>query len=153
MLQGAAEIRDITLDEGAYADSLGLRYRVLYRPFGLGRELAAGHEPEGSVHVGAFDGGTLIGYARLVPVGAGAVKLYQVCVDPEREGAGIGTALVNALLGRALGMGVADVVLDARVPAVSFYERFGFSAEGPEFRSPRTGTPHRAMRLPLRRGL
>jgi predicted GNAT family N-acyltransferase len=133
----------------AYEASLDLRFRVMYEPFGLGRELAPGREPLDSVHLGAFDGESLVGYARLVPWAGDTAKVFQVVVEPERQGRGLGTALMRALLDRASADGARAVVLDAREHAVGFYEGFGFRATGDIFISPRTGTPHLPMALDL----
>ena len=45
--------------------------------------------------------------------------------------------------------GAASLVLDARLPAVAFYERLGFRATGGEFLMPRTKMPHIPMALDL----
>src|SRR5204862_77624 len=40
-----------------------------------------------------------------------------------------------------------ELVLNAQLPVLAFYERLGYRAEGPEFLE--AGIPHRAMRKPL----
>lgn len=148
---GEVEYRGIEPGSTAFQRSLELRYRVMYAPFGLPREIARGIETPGAEHVGAFDGERLIGYARLVPgdrPGADA-RVYQVVVEPEWQQLGIGANLMYEVSVRALRIGASRLTLDARLPAVAFYERLGFVATGPEFLMPRTAMPH----IPMARSL
>ena len=68
-----------------------------------------------------------------------------MAVEPAFERRGIGSALVAALVEHARAAGMRSVWLNARVTALPFYERLGFSAEGEVFRTPRTYLPHRRM--------
>jgi GNAT superfamily N-acetyltransferase len=147
------------LEEGAplFEESLELRYRVMYEPFGLGRELAPGVPGPAWVHLAAIEEDRLMGYGRLafLPGGEGVAeggrkaKVYQLVVEPSRQCGGIGTALMRRLEELARERGVRRLVLDARLPAVGFYERLGYRTAGPEFLMPRTRMPH----LPMARDL
>src|SRR5206468_725759 len=46
-----------------------------------------------------------------------------------------------------LARGLRELVLNAQVAVIAFYERLGYRVEGPEFLE--AGIPHRAMRKPL----
>lgn len=95
-------------------------------------------------HVLARDGaGQPIGCGRLAPTR----KIGRMAVLPEWRGQGVGVALLRELLSRARTQGWPDVVLDAQVSAIGFYERAGFVAHGAEFQD--AGITHRAMRLIL----
>jgi predicted GNAT family N-acyltransferase len=87
--------------------------------------------------------GEPIGCARLTPHG----KIGRVAVRQPWRGQGVGLGLLRSLVARARGQGRADVVLDAQVSAVAFYEREGFVAHGEPFED--AGIVHRAMRLGL----
>lgn len=131
-----------------YEEAVGVRYRALYEPWGLQRELVADVDGRAYRHVVAVADGRVVGYGRIW-LEDGRSKIFQVAVDAERRERGIGAALVRRLEGIARSEGREECVLDARDYAIGFYERLGYAAEGPEFVSGRTGTPHRVMRRRL----
>jgi predicted GNAT family N-acyltransferase len=85
------------------------------------------------------------------PVGTGRLKLDcqigRMAVVREWRGRGVGTAILNALLGLARKEGCRVVRLHAQTHAIPFYARQGFVAVGGEFDE--AGIPHRAMELRL----
>jgi GNAT superfamily N-acetyltransferase len=86
----------------------------------------------GSVNFGAYDDGRLVGYARVVTDRATFAWLCDVYVDPSRRGAGVGTALLEAVSAELSTWQVKRALL-ATADAHGVYERFGFSAlEQPE---------------------
>jgi putative acetyltransferase len=100
----------------------------------------------------AQEGARLVGHVIgtrgwLEPFGTRAVGLGPLGVLPDRQGQGIGTALVHALL--AVGE-AADERLVALLGAPAYYQRFGFvrSTElGIEAPDPRWGAHFQARRL------
>jgi predicted GNAT family N-acyltransferase len=60
------------------------------------------------------------------------------------RGAGIGGAILEALMQEAKKRGDRSVILNAQIHAESFYERFRFVREGEEFME--AGIPHVRMR-------
>jgi predicted GNAT family N-acyltransferase len=142
------EVREIEPGTPEYQVAAELRYDALYREWGLPRTLIEDTDGRVYRHIAVFDGGRLVGYARLWLEG-GESKILQVSVASDRRGEGIGALLVEELVSMAVAAGRTEVVLDARAHVVSFYERLGFAAEGEEFISGRTGTPHRHMRRRL----
>lgn len=134
-----------------YAEAAEIRYDALYSELNLPRSLIADTDGRTYQHIAAFDpDGRVIGYARIW-LDEGESKIFQVTVDRGWRSCGVGAALVRELMRMAAQAGRSEVVLDARAHVVGFYERLGFVAEGDEFLSPRTGTPHRVMRAPLAR--
>lgn len=114
----------------------------------LERVLFAGDDPwsasafraelaSGAHYLGAYatDSG-LLGYAGLATVGRRAgeyeCELHTIGVDPQAQGQGIGTALLEALLDRADELD-APVYLEVRTdnePAMRLYAKYGFSRIG-----------------------
>lgn len=88
--------------------------------------------------------GEVVGTARLVLKAGGVGKIGRVAVLQECRGAGAGAALTRHVMAEARGLGCGELVLDAQVPVIPFYERLGFAAEGEEFMD--AGIPHRHMR-------
>ncbi|MBI5135725.1 MAG: GNAT family N-acetyltransferase [Nitrospirae bacterium] len=99
---------------------------------------------EAARHVLALaPGGAPIGCGRLLADG----HIGRMAVLAAHRGRGVGTALLNALLGLARADGHRTVFLDAQVHAIGFYRRLGFIPDGPEFMD--AGIPHRHMTRPL----
>ena len=98
-------------------------------------------------HLLALSGGEVIGTARLRVTADGHLKAERVAVRRSFRRAGVGRALMRALEDEARARGRRELVLNAQLPVVAFYERLGYRAEGPEFLE--AGIPHRAMRKPL----
>lgn len=97
-----------------------------------------------SLHVIARDPeGTPVGTARLTPEHA----IGRMAVLADWRGRGVGTALLTSLIAKARELGHPFLELHAQTHAIGFYERFGFSAHGPEYDE--AGIPHRSMRLSL----
>lgn len=93
-------------------------------------------------HVLAFAGKRdAIGTGRLEPTG----KIGRIAVLPQHRGSGVGSLIVRHLVNYATESGFTRVYLHAQVAAQSFYERLGFTAEGPAFHE--VGIPHVRMSL------
>lgn len=97
----------------------------------------------GAIHLLVWQEGEPVGTARILLKGDSG-KIGRVCVLPEFRGTGLGAALIRAamdvLRSRA---GVTHARLGAQVHAIGFYEKLGFSAEGPIYDD--AGIPHRDM--------
>jgi GNAT superfamily N-acetyltransferase len=93
---------------------------------------------EGRLWVASSGGGTVVGFALAIEV-AGFVHLEQLAVVPDEGGAGLGSALLEAVVERAAAAGRQGVTLctfrDVAWNA-PFYSRRGFTAVAPEDLSP-----------------
>lgn len=72
------------------------------------------------------------------------VQLMQMAVDSEKQGLGIGRALVLFALSFCRKKGVSEMMCHARQNVVSFYEKLGFVCYGDPFEE--VGIQHRYMR-------
>jgi len=96
------------------------------------------------VHAVAFDGeGTAQGTGRLLPDG----HIGRMAVLKFARGAGVGSALLTALMEVARARGQREVQLSAQTHAVPFYERHGYVVCGAEYLD--AGIPHVDMRRDL----
>ena len=97
-----------------------------------------------SLHALAHDAhGAAVGTGRLLPDG----HIGRMAVLQHARGAGVGAALLRALMEAARARGQREVMLNAQTHAMPFYEHFGFVAHGEEFDD--AGIAHRAMRREL----
>jgi len=87
--------------------------------------------------------GRAAGTARLLPDG----RIGRIAVLREFRGAGVGSALLKAMMHAARERGHAQAVLSAQTHAMAFYRRFGFVAEGEPYDD--AGIPHITMRRTL----
>ncbi len=98
-------------------------------------------------HILARLGGQAVGAARIV-IKAETGKIGRVCVLPEHRGKGLGAGLIRASLDHLRQVpGVTRAELGAQAYALSFYERQGFVAFGPEYEE--INTPHQNMEQAL----
>jgi len=98
-----------------------------------------------SMHALASDAaGVPIGCARLLRDG----HIGRVAVARDWRERGVGTALMLHLIDKARARGDAEVIVNAQVSAMPFYERHGFIASGDVFEE--AGIAHRVMTRALR---
>ncbi len=102
--------------------------------FGPGGLPAQIGDPDFAIRL-ASDGDTIIGYAKIGPVGfpgtwpADAVELYQLYVLSSHLGAGVGPALMDWAIAAARARGASQLILSVYVDnhrAKAFYTRYGF---------------------------
>jgi len=132
-----------------------LRQAVL-RPHERAEDLVwPGDEASEALHAGARDGnGAIVGVATVVPEpyprdpGSADWRLRGMATEPEARGRGVGRALLAACLAHARARGARRVWCTARIGALRFYERAGFTVESEAFDVPGIG-PHVYMTLAL----
>jgi YbgC/YbaW family acyl-CoA thioester hydrolase len=88
--------------------------------------------------------GMSVACGRLFAASVGVSQLDYLATHAGVRGAGIGTAVLQALLQAAMARGDQAVLLHAQLSARGLYERAGFVAEGPVFEA--AGLMHQAMR-------
>jgi len=135
--------REFTVRQIPVADTRPLRQSVL-RPHQTRAELAA-HELPGAFAAGAFAGARLVSVGLVAPDGGpGAWRVRGMASAVDARGRGAGTAVLAALVERALSQGASRIWCNARLPARSLYQRAGFRVVSDEFELPDIG-PHVVM--------
>jgi ribosomal protein S18 acetylase RimI-like enzyme len=139
------ELRWVSASDPLHAEELALRWRVLRAP--LGHPLEATRFPfeADSLHLLALDAGAVVGCVLFHPEGPDTGRLFQMAVEPARQGQHLGRQLVRALEAEVAKRGFRTVTLHARETAVGFYARLGYQVVGEPFVE--VGIPHRHMRL------
>lgn len=100
-----------------------------------------------SLHAVAYDSaGRPLGTGRLLPDG----HIGRMAVHRHARGAGIGGAILDAMIEEARRRNHRRLLLHAQTRARRFYETRGFRAEGDEFME--AGIPHVLMALSLEDG-
>ena len=125
----AVKIRELELDDLGAIETIEVRaYPTPWSRSMFASELA---KPT-SICLGAFEGDQLVGYtinSRYVD----AWHVMNVAVDPERQGRGVATALLQRLFELTAGDERRGYTLEVRVSnegAIKLYERLGFESRG-----------------------
>jgi ribosomal protein S18 acetylase RimI-like enzyme len=134
----------VEVSDPLHAAELDLRWRVLRAPLGYPVEATRFPFEEESLHLLAMRDGAVVGCVLFHPEGPDRGRLFQMAVEPARQGEGIGQRLVRALEAEVARRGFRTVTLHARATAVSFYQRLGYAVFGEPFSE--VGIPHRHMR-------
>lgn len=92
-------------------------------------------------HFLAIANGVAVATGRLKAI-EGGVKIQRVAVLKQARGGGVGLRLMRAMIDASP---AGDIMLDAQLQAIPFYEKLGFRAEGEVFLD--AGIPHRRMRM------
>lgn len=128
-----------------------LRRAVLRPNYPVGTPMFGDTDPQ-AIHVAAVDDGIAVSACVLVPRPYPrrpevhvAWQLKGMATAAEHRGKGFGVLVVEAAIEEVAGHGARLLWLEARQYAIGFYERMGFTAEGPVYPHPETRLPHRVM--------
>jgi GNAT superfamily N-acetyltransferase len=112
-------------------------------------EAIASHEPPGAFAFAAFEGEALIAVGLVGPEGEpGSWRVRGMATEPEARCRGAGAAVLAALLECAREHGATRVWCNARIGAVTLYQRAEFEIVSERFEIPEIG-PHYRMELVL----
>ena len=113
-----------------------------------------GDDAGDTIHLAALDGTRVVAISTWLwspdpefPDRRG-VQLRGMATDPAYMGLGFGTRLLRAGLEESAARKADIVWANARVSALTFYERNGFEVIGPVFTTADTGLAHRRVRIP-----
>lgn len=139
LAQAAFDVEVVDWAQAA-ARVMPLRMQVFVLEQGVPAEIELdAFDPVSRHAVAATPDGAVIGTGRLLPDG----HIGRMAVAAGRRGAGVGSALLAALIDEAGARGLRRVVLNAQVQAMEFYRRHGFVEEGEPFVE--AGIAHRTM--------
>ncbi|WP_369825893.1 GNAT family N-acetyltransferase [Achromobacter sp. HZ34] len=125
-------------------DAASVRQTVFVEEQGVPPELEMDDQDAHCVHVVAYGPDDApLGTGRLLPDG----HIGRMAVHKQARGAGVGGAILGALIEVGRDAGHAELLLNAQTHATGFYQAQGFVAFGETFLD--AGLPHVAMRLRL----
>ena len=109
-----------------------LRWKILRSPWNQPRGSEQDELEQSSYHLMVIDSHlAVIGVGRLQFNTIQEAQIRYMAIDIEQQRKGIGTLLLHALEDRAIELGAARIVLDAREHALGFYRKQGYELEGP----------------------
>lgn len=112
---------------------VSLRNEILRKPLGLTFDEAELEKEKEDILMGAFEDDRLLGCCLLTRVDAITVRLRQMAVPNNMQGKGVGRALMIFAENIARDLGYKKLVMHARVTALGFYEKLGYTTNGKEF--------------------
>ncbi len=136
-------------DEAERRAAFALRREVFVGEQGVRPEAEFDAHDRTATHLVARLGAdeVVVGALRWRVAAPGVGKIERVVVRRDLRGSRIGVALMDAVLAELTVAGLAEAVLNAQLAVQTFYERFGFAAEGPVFEE--EGIAHVRMRRRL----
>lgn len=141
------KFKEIHFDSPEYHQAWHLRQQVLRTPIGLQLNETDRREYAQNSHYGLFDGEALVACVSATRSDAQQVKLRQMAVEPGHQGLGIGARLVSSVEATLALRGVCKFLLHARIAAVGFYQKLGYSTCGEVFA--KLGIDHISMHKEL----
>ncbi len=139
------ELVELETTDELYKEALDLRYDLFFRAPGLPREILIDALECNSFHIAVIDSDSLCAYGRLSEESSRLFRISQMVVQPDMQGQGLGTRVLTKLTHVALEKGAEEIYLNARLPAVSMYEKLGFTTSGDFYVAKSTGVPHIKM--------
>ncbi len=129
-------------------DAATLRTQVFVQEQGIPADMEWDADDRTALHAVAYNRlGMPVATGRLLQPEPGIGKVGRMAVHPVLRGAGVGSAVLQALAAAATERGDGDLVLHAQRSAEGFYRRLGFSVDGEPFDE--VGIPHVTMVAPL----
>jgi predicted GNAT family N-acyltransferase len=139
--------------ERARAEASRIRFAVFVEEQGVPRDIELDERDAQCIHALAYEDEKVVGTGRLVPPDRGtrgmaaASQVGRMAVLPEFRGRGIGSRILDELMGRARQHGEKELTLSAQIHALEFYKSHGFQPMGEIYEE--AGIPHRKMRRGL----
>ena len=123
------------IDHGSpeYLQMVQLRIDILRKPLGLYFTPEELEKEKDEILIGAFEEEKMLGCCMLIKSDPSTVRMRQMAVLNNLQGKGIGRALMQFAENIARDLGYKKLTMHARVTAVGFYEKLGYSVVGDEF--------------------
>jgi predicted GNAT family N-acyltransferase len=132
ILKGMA-LKIIEYGSPEYEQMLALRENILRKPLGLSFDRVDLEKENHDILIGAFEEEDILGCCMLIEENPLTVRLRQMAVYNEKQGKGIGRALMNFAENVARDRGYKSLNMHARKNAVGFYEKMGYQVTSNEF--------------------
>jgi predicted GNAT family N-acyltransferase len=135
--------------ERAREEASAIRFRVFVEEQGVPRSIELDDLDPVCVHAlayddpGTADAVTVIGTGRLLP----DAHIGRMAVLEQWRRRGVGSRILESLIGKARERGDREILLSSQVHAVDFYRLHGFQPVGEIYEE--AGIPHRRMRRPI----
>jgi predicted GNAT family N-acyltransferase len=138
------QVKFVQASEPEYPQLCELRYQVFFQMHHLPFEILFDAQEASSLHAIISTEFQVIACGRLTP-SSDFYQISQMAVAPEWQRQGLGGKIMTALVERAIAERAEVLMLQARLNAISFYQKFGFISIDSVFASTKTRLPHIKM--------
>lgn len=132
-----------------YQQACQLRYELFFAEHNLPWSVLQDEAQAEYVHVAILCGEVVLAYGQLAPRADGVYQVCQMVVKPDFQGQQLGRSILLKLIEIALQEQAIALTLNARLTAVGFYQKLGFTTCETTFPSQITGVPHIKMNREL----
>jgi len=141
------QLQYIDYGSDAYYLAVQFRHQLFYQEHNIPLASIFDSQEEQYLHLAIIESSTkrVLAYGQLSQNSCSEFQISQMVVEPEYQGYGFGTCILQVLVKAAIRRGASLVMLNARVTKTGFYQKFGFQAVGEIFASSKTGVPHIRM--------
>jgi predicted GNAT family N-acyltransferase len=141
-------IKIIDHDSTEYKKMVQLRLDILRKPLGLNFTPDDLAKEKDDILIAAFEDDNILGCCLLTKTAPKIVRLRQMAVAGSLQGKGIGRQMMQFAETVARDYGNDKITMHARVNALGFYEKLGYTKNGAEFIE--VTVPHYVMEKRLR---
>ncbi len=138
-------VHEIRLDDEYYHQAFNLRYSLFFQEYGLPVSIVRDEFESCSRHFAIIENDLVIAYARLTKMEDEVYKISQMAVREKKQSMGFGSILLKHLINIAEINSGSEIILNARISFIKFYQKHGFSISGTIFLSESTQLPHQPM--------
>jgi GNAT superfamily N-acetyltransferase len=145
------QLKIVAHNSDDYQQAALLRYRLFYEDRHIPFESIFDPQESQDLHLAMIEAATncVIAYGRLGQNSSTEFKIYQMVVEPEYQGQGLGKIVLQKLIQEAIDRGCHLLVLNAKIAKVGFYQKLGFETIGEIFESVVTADLHIKMQKHL----
>lgn len=126
-----------------YKDTIDLRERVLRFPLGMTYTKQQLLDEENQIHIAQYVNGNITACLVMKVISNDVAKMRQVAVEPELQGKGYGSKLVDFTEQEMKKQGFNRIELHGRENSLAFYSKLNYQVEGDVFDE--IGIPHFKM--------
>jgi predicted GNAT family N-acyltransferase len=147
--EAEAKVELIKYNSQEFQQACQLRYELFFAEHSLPWQIVQDERQADYFHAAILIAGSVVAYGQLVPQDNSVYQISQMVVKPNYQGQNLGSKILLYLIDRAREEKAIALTLNARITAVSFYQKFGFQTHGRRFLSATTGIPHITMNKKL----
>jgi len=140
------ELEYIAINTPFYKAAVTIREKLFFKDMTNSLDLINDEFETTAKHVVCLNGNEVIGTGRLHTEGKKNI-ISQMAVKAVYQKKGVGSKILNELIGYSRKNGISNIALSARATAIHFYKQHDFIAFGAEYPSQKTGIMHQQMVL------
>lgn len=131
-----------------YPKAVAIRIKCFFENYPNAESLIQDEWEETGLHLIVSGNNQVKGTGRLNIAGKTGI-ISQMAINPSHQNQGIGSLILETLTQKCQELNLQNIELSARVTALNFYHKHGFTAIGKEYPSMKTGIIHQEMKLLL----